>query len=372
MKSLSLLIKPVSSGCQMSCSYCFYKDVASLRSCSDYGRMQKEFVQALLERVFQAADEDAVITFAFQGGEPLLAGLSFYEHFISMLNQLCTPNQTIHYAIQTNGYMLDEAWCSFFHTNNFLVGISLDGWKQQHDRFRTRNGSGTYVKVMRAIQLLRRYHVSFNILSVLTRQLAQKPEKLYAFYKEHGFTHVQLIPCLAPLQGVSDTCSLTPELFYRFYRGFFDIWLQDNMKKQYMSVSLFDNLLRLLQGDTRQLTCGMLGACQFQYIVESDGSLYPCDFYVLDEYRCGNVMDTDLHTALHSKQAAACLKQEEPVRCHTCPFQPICHGNCKRLRSVFMNPQQCGYQQFLLYAYPKLKTLADKDVLHKLQGRQSA
>lgn len=360
MKTLSILMKPVSAACQMSCTYCFYKDVAENRSRKDYGLMREEVVATLLEKVFDAADEDAAVTFAFQGGEPLLAGFVFYERFVAAVEQLRQPKQCIQYAVQTNGCLLDAAWCSFFHKHNVLVGISLDGWRSQHDLYRKRRDGGTYVEVMHAIQLLRRHHVEFNILSVLSRQLAKEPKKLYAFYKEHGFSHVQLIPCLAPLQEVQNTYSLTPELFYQFYRSYFDCWIQDVQKKRYQSVALFDNLLLLLQGKT-PCTCGMLGECQFQYVVESDGSLYPCDFYVLDEYHCGNVLDTDLRSARDCSRAQAFLCREEEQLCKSCPFQPMCHGNCKRLRSAFMDEAQCGYQRFLLYAYPKLKELIEKE-----------
>lgn len=358
MKTLSFLVKPVSAGCQLNCTYCFYKDIAENRSCANYGRMRNEVAVALLEKVFQAADADADITFAFQGGEPLLAGLPFYEQFADAVKQLRQPKQNVRYAIQTNGCLLNAAWCSFFHKHNVLVGVSLDGWRKQHDLYRKRKNAGTYADVMRAIQLLRRHHVDFNILSVLSRQLAREPKKLFAFYKEHGFSHVQLIPCLAPLQEKQSAYSLTPELFYQFYRSYFDLWIQDVENKQYQSVALFDNLLLLLQGKTPG-TCGMLGECQFQYVVESDGSLYPCDFYVLDEYHCGNVLDTDLLSARDCSRAKAFAYREEPQLCAACPFQPMCHGNCKRLRSVFMNETQCGYQRFLLYAYPKLKEVVE-------------
>ena len=199
MKTLSFLVKPVSAGCQLNCTYCFYKDIAENRSSANYGRMRNEVAVALLEKVFQAADADADITFAFQGGEPLLAGLPFYEQFADAVKQLRQPKQNVRYAIQTNGCLLNAAWCSFFHKHNVLVGVSLDGWRKQHDLYRKRKDAGTYADVMRAIQLLRRHHVDFNILSVLSRQLAREPKKLFAFYKEHGFSHVQLIPCLDPL-----------------------------------------------------------------------------------------------------------------------------------------------------------------------------
>ena len=227
MKTLSFLVKPVSAGCQLNCTYCFYKDIAENRSCANYGRMRNEVAVALLEKVFQAADADADITFAFQGGEPLLAGLPFYEQFADAVKQLRQPKQNVRYAIQTNGCLLNAAWCSFFHKHNVLVGVSLDGWRKQHDLYRKRKDAGTYADVMRAIQLLRRHHVDFNILSVLSRQLAREPKKLFAFYKEHGFSHVQLIPCLAPLQEKQSAYSLTPELFYQFYRSYFDLWIQD-------------------------------------------------------------------------------------------------------------------------------------------------
>lgn len=120
MKTLSFLVKPVSAGCQLNCTYCFYKDIAENRSRANYGRMRNEVAVALLEKVFQAADADADITFAFQGGEPLLAGLPFYEQFADAVKQLRQPKQNVRYAIQTNGCLLNAAWCSFFISTMFL------------------------------------------------------------------------------------------------------------------------------------------------------------------------------------------------------------------------------------------------------------
>ena len=217
MNAISFLIKPASSLCNMDCRYCFYKDVVDHREIPSYSIMQEDTMLALIKQALSSYQD---ITFAFQGGEPTLAGLSFYRTFIAHVNQYKT-NQSIHYAIQTNGLSINDEWCAFFKENHFLVGISLDGYKDNHDFLRLdAEGNPTYTKVIQAMNLLKKYGVELNVLIVLTSYLAKHPQKLFQWILKYQLHYVQFIPCLPPLQGTT-RYALTPKLFASFYKTFF-------------------------------------------------------------------------------------------------------------------------------------------------------
>ena len=358
MKHISFLIKPASSLCNMRCRYCFYADVSDHRQVKSHGVMQADTMHALIDRAL-GLGEDAEVTFAFQGGEPTVAGLDFFRAFTSYVEQH-RINHTIHYALQTNCYLLDEEWAEFFHRHHFLVGVSLDGYRDLHNWLRPdASQRGTYDRVMRAIELLRAAEVDFNVLTVLTAQLAKHPQKLYKFYRQHHLDYVQLIPCLPGLDDEDDEFSLTPEAFASFYKAFFRLWTEDFRRGRYMSVTLFDNVIPLFRGYPPQ-QCGMLGRCAPQFVVESNGDVYPCDFYVLDQYRCGNVVSDSLEDMATCDAVKSFLAEprRDCSQCATCPFERICHKNCKRLNIAYYREDYCGYRDFLEYAAPAMQQIA--------------
>ena len=358
MKHISFLIKPASSLCNMRCRYCFYADVSAHREVKSHGVMQSQTMRALIDRAL-GLGEDAEVTFAFQGGEPTLAGLEFFRDFTRYVSDH-RINQTIHYALQTNGYLVDKEWAEFFHENNFLVGVSLDGYRDLHNWLRPDAAQGTYDRVMHAIELLRAAQVDFNVLTVLTAQLAKHPQKVYKFYRQHKLDYVQLIPCLPGFDDEEgDEFSLTPEAFASFYKAFFRLWTEDFRRGHYMSVTLFDNVIPLFRGYPPQ-QCGMLGRCAPQFVVESNGDVYPCDFYVLDQYRCGNVQTDSLEDMATCDAVKTFLAEprRDCSQCATCPFERICHKNCKRLNVAYYRQDYCGYRDFLEYAAPAMQQIA--------------
>ena len=171
---------------------------------------------------------------------------------------------------------------------------------------------------------------------------------------------MQLIPCLPGFDDEEgDEFSLTPEAFASFYKAFFRLWTEDFRRGHYMSVTLFDNVIPLFRGYPPQ-QCGMLGRCAPQFVVESNGDVYPCDFYVLDQYRCGNVQTDSLEDMATCDAVKTFLA--EPCRdcsqCATCPFERICHKNCKRLNVAYYRQDYCGYRDFLEYAAPAMQQIA--------------
>lgn len=349
---LSTLIKPASSLCNMRCKYCFYADVSENRMIPSYGIMSAETSEQLIGRFFEGITPPGEITFAFQGGEPTLAGLAYFEHFTAYAEKVNAGRFSLHYAIQTNGLILNEDWCRFFKKYHFLVGVSLDGDESRHDFCRPDAGrQGTFARIRKNIRLLERYGVDYNILSVITKQMAKHPAAQFRFYERNQFQFVQLIPCLKPLgEEKAGPFDLTPRLYAGFLKQFFSLWYEALVQGRYISVRQFDNIARMMAGFPPE-QCGMLGFCSPQFVIEADGGVYPCDFYVLDKYRGGNIKTDSLESISASEPFQRFLKEQEPLPplCSTCPVRRLCGGGCRRYRSFYAEEAgYCPQQDFLL------------------------
>ena len=227
MGSVSVMVKPTSSACNLRCRYCFCADVAASRAVAGHGVMQADTAKLLAQRLAEAVGFSGDAHISFQGGEPTVAGLDWFRSFAAEMARY--PGVTPHWSLQTNATLLDENWCAFFAEHNFLVGVSLDGPRANTDAFRfDAAGTGAFARVMHGVGLLRTAGVAFNILTVVTRQLAHKPKQLMQFYLSHGFDNVQLVPCLPPLDGSDDGMSLRPADYRSFYnRGLANVKLKD-------------------------------------------------------------------------------------------------------------------------------------------------
>ena len=334
MPPASILIKPVSSACNLQCSYCFYKDIAANREIACSGLMPLETLEAVITQALRYAEGSC--TFAFQGGEPTLAGLDFYRHVLELEKKYSRPGVTIYNTIQTNGVVLDEAWVQFLAENQFLVGLSLDGPDHLHDHNRKApGGEGSYMRVMRAAELLDRFHAAYNILCVVTGETAAHTEEVYTFFRKHGFQWLQFIPCLDPIAQERGLASfhLSPSAYGDFLVRIFDAWLADLRKREYISIRHLDNWMHILLGEAPE-SCDMIGCCSIQFVVESSGHVYPCDFYVLDQWDLGSIHERSLAQMAHSPTAQAFLKASHhvPDKCATCPLYPICRNGCRRNR----------------------------------------
>lgn len=336
MPPLHLLIKPASGNCNLRCRYCFYSDVAKNRSQSSYGIMTKDTLKSVIQKALLFAEQSCTI--AFQGGEPTLAGLDFYKQLIEYCKQYNTKSLPIQFAIQTNGYRLGEEWVRFFSDHRFLVGISLDGTIHTHDAYRrTADDVGTFAEIMKTIELLKAHQVDFNILTVVNKKTAASISKIYKFYNKNHFNYLQFIPCLDPFGEEAGTMpySLTPEIYGRFLCDLFDLWYEDFMNGQGISIRQFDNYLSILLYGHGE-SCDMNGTCSIQNVIEADGEVYPCDFYVLDSYKLGNLNDTDFREINERRAQSGFIEAsfEKDSGCTACPYYNICRGGCRRYRNM--------------------------------------
>lgn len=366
MPPLSILVKPASSACNLRCSYCFYADEASVRAVPNYGLMPEAVSHTLIEKAVDAAEGS--VTFLFQGGEPTLAGLDFYRDFVPYVQKTAPSGLTVQYAIQTNGTLLDEEWCRFFKEKHFLVGLSLDGSRECHDRFRRDGaGKGTYDRVLRAARLLERTGVEYNILTVVTGYLARHIHSVFAALCGDGFRFQQYIPCLDPLGETrgGQGYSLSPAQYGTFLKTLFDLWYRELERGRYWSVRWFDNLIWMLNGhDPEQ--CSMRGYCGVQYMVEADGSVYPCDFYGLDGFRLGNIRHNSWAELDRAREMSGFVKDSQhiPETCGRCQWYPLCRNGCRRDRMMAgdrldRNYYCESYADFFAYALPRLYRARD-------------
>ena len=362
MPPLSILIKPASSACNLRCAYCFYADEASIRAVPNYGLMPREVGRALIEKAVGAAEGS--ITFLFQGGEPTLAGLDFYRDFVTCVGEKAPSTLAVQYAIQTNGILLDEGWCRFFQENRFLVGLSLDGTRECHDRFRRDGaGKGTYSRVVRSARLLEEAGVEYNVLTVVTGHLARHIQSVFSALCRGGFRFQQYIPCLDPLEEArgGQGYSLPPEQYEGFLKTLFDLWYRELEQGRYWSIRYFDNLVWMLNGHAPE-QCSMQGCCGLQYLVEADGSVYPCDFYGLDAYRLGNILHDSWAELDRAREEAGFVEASRhvPQECKSCQWYFLCRNGCRRDRVVEKdglgrNYYCRAYAGFFAYALPRLR-----------------
>ena len=333
MRQVSLLIKPASSLCNMRCAYCFYADETEHRSFKSLGVMTEETASRLIDAAFSAVDARGAVSFSFQGGEPTMAGLDFFRRFVALAEEKNQRKTPVAWAIQTNGLNLTEAWAEFLREKRFLVGLSVDGDRALHDAFRPdAKGEGTYGRVTDRLRLLQAHRVDTNLLCVVNGRTAKSPARVYRALKGLGTGYIQFIPCLDPL-GVprgSMKWSLTPEAYGQFLCGVFDEWYRDWAAGRYVSVRLFDDFVYSAMG-LEPGTCSSCGRCGYYLVAEADGSLYPCDFYVLDEWKLG--MPEEGLEALSQSETMRAFRargERKPARCLTCPDYPICRGGCPR------------------------------------------
>lgn len=366
MPPVSLLIKPASSLCNLKCKYCFYHSIAEGRTIGSFGIMSTDILEHLVKKALKYAE--STCTFAFQGGEPTLAGLYFFRKLAELQKRYNTRNVRIVNAIQTNGLVIDEEWCDFLAGNNFLVGISLDGPKDIHDMNRMdESNRGSYSKVMSAINLLKKHEVEYNILTVVNSVTARHINKVYSFLKKNDFRYLQFIPCLDPLgeNPGYHSYSLTPEKYAYFLKTLFDLWYSDIIKGYKVSIRYFDNLVGMVMGYPPE-SCGMSGKCTCYFVAEADGSIYPCDFYVIEEWCLGNIREVDFKELLKTSNSTRFIDVSRHVdlQCESCKWIGICRGGCRRNREPFidgkpvLNYYCTAYKEFFSHAYERLCYIA--------------
>ena len=365
MPAVQMMLKPASAACNLRCAYCFYHEEAASRSCADHGRMSEDTARSIIQKALAYAGHtaDSRVSFAFQGGEPLLAGLPFFRFFVDAVNAENKFHIPVDYALQTNGTLLDDAFANFFAKEHFLIGLSLDGIRTIHDNCRPHpDGGGTYDEVSRAADLLAEHHVPYNILCVVTDALCAHGDAVWKALRHHG--HLQFIPCLPPMTENQPSYAPTSEHYTRFLSDVFRGYYQEFRAGKPISVRTFDNWLGILLRRPPE-SCAMCGICMPTLVVEADGEVYPCDFYALDKWRLGNLCDgsTDIASLLSSPEMQNFLRESHaiPDICRGCRYYPLCRNGCRRERTRSDGrTRHCqAYQHFFDRHIGQFEELAD-------------
>jgi uncharacterized protein len=304
-------------------------------------------------------------TIGFQGGEPTLAGLDFFESAVAMQKRCNTRGIKIQNTLQTNGYAITGEWAEFFSRNDFLVGVSIDGLKETHDACRKgSDGDGTFGRIAETTELLDAYGVEYNVLTVVNAVTAPRVREIYDFYEERGYRYLQFIPCLEPLGAVwgEKSYSLAPEAYGKFLCSLFDLWRDSLESGRQPYIRSFENYVGIFLGIMPE-SCDLRGVCGIQYAVEYDGSVFPCDFFMLDEYKLG-CLNTDTFAQLDEKrEEIEFIENSEtlPSECAECECIAICRNGCRRYRNGSGKNIFCeSFRMFFNHAGKRFEKIAKK------------
>ena len=368
IKPFSLLVKPVGSRCNLDCEYCFYLGTDEALAGQRPAVMPLKVLERMCEDYLGYGFPTSVFT--WQGGEPTLAGLDFYRQVVKNQMKYGKNGQAVANALQTNGILIDEEWAEFLAEYRFLVGVSLDGPPELHNHYRLdRRRRPTFHKVMQAISALRRHGVEFNILCMITNLSQSKAKEIYRFLVSEGFTHLQFIPCVEydPATGAPGPQNVTPLGYGQFMCELFDEWYYSNDIHR-VSIRTFDAVVARLAGEQQLSLCNFGERCDHYLVVEKDGGVYPCDFFVQNKYLLGNLMEKPLAEIYLSnrEKSFAQLKKNYPETCRNCAYLWICYGGCPKDRLAAgggkfgCESYLCeGLKLFFEHAGERLASLAD-------------
>ncbi|MBU1174135.1 MAG: anaerobic sulfatase maturase, partial [Alphaproteobacteria bacterium] len=322
------------------------------------------------------------IEFAWQGGEPTLLGVDFFERAVALQKQHCPEGVKITNAFQTNGILLDDDWGAFLAREGFLIGISIDGPRQIHDKYRRdRAGRGTFDKVMAGLDVLQRHKVDYNILTTVHRENAIRGKEVYSFLKTLGTRHIQFIPIVerrsvagglaaAPQvdtdpSNVISEWSVTPRAYGKFLIEVFDVWYRKDIGQVF--IQFFENQVGLWMGRPASL-CVFAETCGNGLAMEHNGDLYTCDHFVYPEFKLGNIMETPIGDLAWSDAAEKFGNDKRDTltaQCRACAFRFACNGGCPKHRILTSRDGEPGhnyfcesYTMFFQHAGMRLRKLA--------------
>ena len=388
------MVKPAGSACNLDCTYCFYLSKQDLQDGPGGGHMHDDVLERFVRDYIQSVTGDEVV-FSWQGGEPTLLGVGFFEKVVALQKKHAKPGQRVENDLQTNGTLLDEDWARFLKEHNFLVGLSIDGPREIHDHFRvTKHGEPTFDKVFAAAQTLRRHGVRFNTLTCVNRFNASRPLDVYRFLRrELGSTYLQFIPIVEPRdfetvapqkwdparlpvlgdpearpdhpQSVVTPWSVDPDEYGYFLSKVWDEWLARDLGK--VLVNFCETLVVQRMGMPSQV-CVYAENCGKGVALEHDGSVYSCDHYVYPEYRLGNVQQTSLGDMVFAPRQVrfGYAKSETlPAYCRQCEYLTDCWGECPKNRLLRtpagepgLNYLCSGLKRFFRHASPAANRMA--------------
>ncbi len=385
-KGFHILAKPSGPICNLDCHYCFYTEKEALFSGENRFRMSDEALEEFISQYITAQDVPE-IPFVWQGGEPTLMGLEFYKRVIE-LQKKYGKGKRITNSLQTNGTLINEEWCQFLAKHNFLVGLSLDGPEYLHNQYRVdRGGEPTFQKVLKALHLLKKHKVAFNVLVCVTKNSSNYPLEVYRFFKEEGVEFIQFIPIVERMpdmeaiklglrhatppsvnqeevQKTVSSWTVEAEKYGDFLITIFEEWVRKDVGK--VHVMNFEQSLTSWLG-LPSTTCIFAETCGRAAIVEHNGDVYSCDHFMYPDYQLGNIFEDSFVQMIESnkqREFGENKKSSLPKYCQTCEVRFACNGECPKHRFLQtpdgepgLNYLCAGYKKYFYHIHRYMKVM---------------
>jgi len=363
IQRMHVMVKPTGALCNLECAYCYYLSKQELLGKPEQWRISDNVLETFIRQYFEGQNHKEVV-FSWQGGEPTLLGLDFFQRVVELERKYCPSHVRCENDLQTNGTNLDDTWCGFLHEYNFLVGLSIDGPKHLHDAYRgDKSGQGSHDRVFRAAKLLKKHKVNFATLTCVNRLTAKHPIEVYRFLRDEvGSQRMQFIPIVEPVGfrqvaprrweqrlmplldapeahpgfpgSIVEEWSVNPDDWGNFLCRAFDEWYRKDLGQVY--ANYFEAAVETWMGHVSPL-CTQSPMCGKGLALERDGSVYACDHFVYPEYRVGNIMDTQLGKMAYSELQERFGKAKEgslPEYCRKCEYLFACFGECPKNRFI--------------------------------------
>ncbi|UCD29981.1 MAG: anaerobic sulfatase-maturation protein [Planctomycetota bacterium] len=381
-----VIAKPIGPICNLACAYCFYLEKETHYHKGEQWRMSDETLEQYV-RQYIAAQPEAMkeIDFAWQGGEPTLMGIEFFERAIEFQAKYCPDGRTIRNSIQTNGTLLDDDWCKFLRDNDVLVGLSIDGPADLHDKYRyDKQHKPTFDRVIQSMRCMQKHGVDFNALTVVNRHNGDYPRRVYRFLKDAGVEFIQFIaiveridmaedlinvqpPADRDLDKIISERSVRPEQYGRFLIGVFNEWVRNDVGRVF--VPLFDQALAAWMGIEPPL-CIFQKQCGRALVIEHNGDLYSCDHFVFPSYKLGNIHEKSIAELVNMPRQVQFGRDKEsklPKQCLDCTVRFVCNGGCPKNRILQtpagepgLNYLCQGYKMFFNHIAPYMEAMAEE------------
>lgn len=365
-RAFHVMTKPIGPICNLDCEYCFYLDKEKLYPETRSFRMNDEILENYVKQYIEAQQVNEV-TFAWQGGEPTLMGVDFFRRAVAYQKKYRRTGMTIQNSFQTNATLLDDEWGAFFKQNNFLIGVSIDGPPEIHDKYRyDKRGRSSSEQVLRGLRVLQKHKVDYNVLCVVNRHNAEYPKQVYAYFKQLGVAFMQFIPAVEHFGGKNvSPRSVTARQYGKFLCQIFDEWVVNDIGEIF--VQIFDVALEAWMGYTPSL-CVFNETCGDALALEHNGDLYSCDHFVTPDYHVGNITETSITELVDSdfqRKFGTDKRDTLPEYCRTCEVKFVCNGGCPKNRFIKtptgedgLNYLCAGYKQFFKHIDEPMKMMA--------------
>jgi uncharacterized protein len=366
-REFQIFAKPVSSACNLQCSYCYYSGENKIYDEFPGQKMDDDLLEKYIIQHIEATTDD-VIMFSWHGGEPTIAGIDFYRKAIVLQKKHLPNGKKIINGIQTNGTLLNEEWCKFFFEENFLVGISIDGTEEFHNKFRLKNnGFGTFNNVINGYRLLQKYGITVEILCVVNSLNANYPLEIYQFFKSLKARYITFLPLVErkpdSLTEVTDK-SVSANAFGSFLIRIFDEWVENDIGN--ITIQIFEEALRSAF-DNEHTLCIFKVSCGGVPVIEGNGDFYSCDHFVNKEHHLGNIRNKSISDFIDGAEQVAFGEAKSltlPNYCKNCDVLSMCNGECPKNRVIQtpdgesgLNYLCDGYKMFFKHCLPFVEAI---------------